>query len=68
MALQSSIWASSPCVPSMLSIEDPMNKTTIHAIPSHAEFVKSGQLLGGLADDDLCILAALGCGEAQGGA
>ena len=27
-----------------------------------AEFVKAGQPLGGLADDDLCILAALGCG------
>ena len=30
----------------------------------HAEFVKMGQPLGGLADDDLCILAALGCGGA----
>lgn len=27
-----------------------------------AEFVKAGQPLGGLADDDLCVLAALGCG------
>ncbi len=29
-----------------------------------AEFVKTGQPLGGLADDDLCVLAALGCGGA----
>jgi hypothetical protein len=29
-----------------------------------AEFVKAGQPLGGLADEDLCILAALGCGNA----
>jgi hypothetical protein len=29
-----------------------------------AEFVKTGMPLGGLADDDLCVLAALGC---QGG-
>ena len=29
-----------------------------------AEFVKAGQPLGGLADEDLCVLAALGCGNA----
>ena len=28
-----------------------------------AEFVKAGQPLGGLADEDLCVLAALGCGN-----
>ncbi len=27
-----------------------------------AEFVKAGQPLGKLSDDDLCVLAALGCG------
>ena len=26
-----------------------------------AEFVKAGEPLGGLANDDLCVLAALGC-------
>lgn len=31
-----------------------------------AEFVKAGQPLGRLADEDLCVLAALGCGNSPG--
>jgi len=27
-----------------------------------AEFVKAGQPMGGLAEEDLCVLTALGCG------